>query len=503
MNLDFVEGCACAWPERVALWFGDVSHTYAELDARARRLARRLHERGLRGGERVGILAANHLAHFDLPAAAPKLGFIYAPFNHRLSTAELKGVVERVRPSLLFVDAEREAQAATLDLPWLPLSAYESWLAGGGDAKIVPEGGPLSPDALHMLLFTGGSTGTPKAACLPYRQTLGNAIDTVAAWNLTAEDCAIQCTPCFHAAANVLSLPLLLAGGQVVLVPRFEPREYLRLVETHRVSLMFMAPTMFQTLANDPAFAMTALGRVRWAISGGAPCPPNMRDAYTRRGIAFRQGYGMTEAGVNCFRIDAVDAARSPQSVGRPMPNIDALIRRADGSPAATGEVGELTLSGPQICAGYFGDGQDDTEGFRDGWLWTGDLALCDADGLYSLCGRRKEMYISGGENIYPAEVEAALAQCAGVVGSAVFGWPHPQWGECGVAVVVLNEGASADANRLRAELRTLLAGYKIPQDFLFVSELPKSAVGKISKPAARALYEAERQPATPLSVAA
>ncbi|GAC1627638.1 MAG: long-chain fatty acid--CoA ligase [Nevskia sp.] len=507
---DFIESQARSIPDRAALWFDDSWFTYAELNLRARRLANRLAGLGIRQGDRVGILAPNHIAHIDSMLAAAKLGHVHLPLNHRLGLEELRLLVARVAPSLLFVDDACAAQAAALGIAWLPLAAYEAGLAGASAAPVAPATA-LTPDDLHMILFTGGSTGTPKGACLPYRQTLGNAADTVAAWGLGAGDGAIQCTPCFHAAMNVLTLPLLLAGGRVLLMPRFEAGDYLRLAVRHGVSLLFMVPTMFRALAGHPDFDDSALPALRWAITGGAPCPPSLRERYARRGIELRLGYGMTEAGVNCVRIAAGEAARAPDSVGRPMPGLTMVLRREDGTPVvAPDEVGELTLSGPQICRGYFcaEDAAAASEGFRDGWLWTGDLASCDRDGRYTIRGRRKDLYISGGENIYPAEIEAALARCDGVAECTVFGWPHEHWGECGVALVVLQPGAPADEAALRRQLRQHLAGYKMPAQLRFVAELPRAASGKILKAEARALHAAagatdSPPPAADLSAAA
>jgi fatty-acyl-CoA synthase len=499
---DFIESQALSIPDRQALWFNDKWFTYADLNHRAHRLAQRLRAFDIRRGDRVGIISLNHIAHVDLMLAATKLGHVHMPLNHRLGLDSLRLLVGRVTPSLVLVDAVHEPLAKALGIAWLLLSDYEAWLAEASEAPLA-RAADLSPDDLHMILFTGGSTGIPKGACLPYRQTLGNAADTVSAWELQADDCVIQCTPCFHAAVNVLCLPLLLAGGRVVLVPKFEPASYLALAQAHSVSLLFMVPTMYRALVVDPAFETTSLPRLRCAITGGAPCPPNLRDRFAARGIDLRLGYGMTEAGVNCFRITAEEAARHPGSVGRPMPGIELRLRREDGSVITEpGEVGEITMTGPQICRGYFCHEDDDAaaQGFRDGWLWSGDLAAFDADGLFTIRGRRKDMYISGGENIHPAEIETALLQCAGILDCTVFGWPHPKWGECGIALVVNDPASPLDLNTLRAELRTRVGGYKLPAEILLVPMLPRSAAGKLLKTEARALYAQSLAAASPIN---
>ena len=489
MRLDLAARNARRFPAREALWAEGHWLSYGELNARASQLAARLHEMGVKKGDRIGILALNHVAHFDLLLAAPKLGYIYTPFNHRLAVDETRALFDYVRPRLLLVDANNAALAQCFAGEKISLLDYEHWLAAAtGTAPDVV----MQADDTHMLLFTGGSTGTPKGALIPYRQTLTNSGATVRGWRLKRSDCAIQTTPCFHAALNVYSTPLLAIGGRVVLMPAFEPGEYLRLMQQHGATRLFMVPTMFRMLAEHPDFARADFGCVRGAISGGAPCPPVLRDVFAARGIGFKQGFGMTEAGVNCFAISEAEAIANPLAVGRPLPGLQAVIRHPDGSPCAVDEVGELTLSGAQVCGGYFEREREWAECYREGWLWTGDLARVDASGLHFITGRRKEMFISGGENVYPAEVEAMLAAHPAVIECAVIGVPHATWGEVGLAAIALREGAQLDAPALDAWLKAQLAGYKRPREFLFMPALPKTAAGKFNKPEIRRLH-AER----------
>jgi len=478
---------AAQTPRRPALrWRGEWL-SYAQLDQRATQLAARLHAEGVRRDDRVAILAHNHIAHVDLLLAAPKLGCVFTPLNYRLAPAEQKQLTDQVEPVLVLHDRANQLQAEALGRRLLPLSRYAAWL--GKRAEPAPAA-TLGPDDIHMILFTGGSTGVPKGALLPYRQIHDNAVGTIAAWGLTDADCAVQATPAFHAALNVLTTPLLHAGGRVDWMETFDAGEYLERAASAGATVLFMVPTMFQALSTHAAFAGADLSRVRYAITGGAPCPPAVRERFAARNIRFRLGFGMTECGVNCFAISDAEAERHPDSVGRPLERLQAVIRNADGTPVKCGEVGELTLSGPVVCAGYWRRPAETAEALRDGWLWTGDLAREDDDGLFYICGRRKEMYISGGENVYPAEVETALAQCRGVAECAVLGVPHPRWGETGLAAVALERGARQSADNLRAELKDRLAGYKVPGEFMFLEALPKTGAGKIDKPGIRALYE-------------
>lgn len=487
MITDLAAWRAAQTPDRPAVrWRGDWL-SYAELDRRATRVAARLHAEGVRRGDRVAILALNHVAHVDLALAAPKLGFIYTPLNYRLSAAEQKQLTDQVEPLIVLHDRANQLQAEALGRRLLPLARYAAWMK----KRVAPAPAPeLGPDDIHMILFTGGSTGVPKGALLPYRQTHDNAVATIKAWGVSADDCAIQATPAFHAAVNVLTPPLLHAGGRVDWMETFDPGDYLERASKTGATVLFMVPAMFQALASHPAFADADLSRVRFAITGGAPCPPVLRERFAARGVHFRIGFGMTECGVNCFAISTAEAGRHPDSVGRPIEGLEAVIRRPDGKPVKRGEVGELTLSGSMVCAGYYRRPAESAEALREGWLWSGDLARQDEDGLFYICGRRKEMYISGGENVYPAEVEAALSQCRGVAECAVLGIPHPRWGETGLAAVALTPGARQSADNLRAELKERLAGYKVPAEFLFLDALPKTGAGKVDKPGIRALYE-------------
>lgn len=488
MQLDLAARRAALTPRRPAVWAEGRWLSYAELNERATRLAARLAEAGVTQGDRVSILAHNHLAHLELILATAKLGFIYAPLNYRLAVPEQRAIAAYLRPKLLLFDAANAAAAEATGLPLVALSHYEAWLAQPATPVPAPT---LDPEAIQMILLTGGTTGTPKGAMIPYRQGFYNAVNTVFCWGLREDDCAVQATPCFHAAVNVLAVPLLMLGGRVVLQPTFAPEAYLRLVVEHGATLLFLVPTMYQMLIEEPAFATTDFSRVRWAIAGGAPCPEPVRQALAARGIPFKQGYGLSEAGVNCFAIELEDAARKPHAVGKPMLHAEAAVRRADGTLAAAGEVGELTLRGPHVFAGYFERPEATAEVLREGWLYTGDLAVCDDEGDYSIVGRRKEMFISGGENVYPIEVETVLYHHPAVAECAVLGVPDARWGEVGLAVVVLRD-KTVGAEALRRHLKEHLAGYKVPKHFRLVEALPKNAAGKVLKAELRRAFVAE-----------
>lgn len=474
-------------PDRKALCFQGAWSTYGDLYRRVRRTAGTLWDLGVRKGDRVGLLAWNHPVYLDLLFAGPLLGHILTPFNHRLSLAELRTLYDYAEPRVLFYGEGFQEMAQALDPKALPLEVLQ-------EGEEAPEETQVDLEDPALLLFTGGTTGLPKGALIPYRQLLVNAIQTAFAWGLSREDRYIVATPMFHAALNALATPLLYLGGSVVIQERFRPEEYLELVVTYRPTILFLVPTMFQMLLETPGFAEADLSFVRFAISGGAPCPAPVREAFQRKGVRFKQGYGLTECGVNCFTLELEEAEVYPESVGRPMPHLRARLVREDGEEAAVGEAGELWLSGSVVMKGYFQRPEENAKAFvYDGerlWLRTGDLAYQDAEGRFYIVGRRKEMFISGGENIYPVEVERALYDHPAVREAAVVGVPDPKWGEVGVAFVALKEPLEADV--LRAFLRERLAGYKVPKHIVLLPELPKSGPGKVQKEALKRMWEAE-----------
>jgi len=479
-------------PERPALYADGHWLSYADLNDRAERLALRLASLGLERFARVSILAPNHPAHLDLYLATAKAAVVSAPLNPRLSVSELQAVVAMLRPRLLLYDPEHAAAAAALGVPAISLADYPAWLS---EARPTPttDREPVGPEDPQMILLTGGTTGLPKGAVLPYRQLHANAAATTLSWGLREEDLAIQATPSFHAAFHALTTPLLHLGGRVALMPRFDAGGYLSLVESLGASLLFMVPTMFAMLAEHPDFARTRFERVRGAISGGAPCPLPLRDTFADRGVHFKQGYGLTEAGVNCFAIDLARAARKPWAVGRPIWGTEATLRHPDGTPCNPGEVGELTLRGPHLFSGYFEQPAASAEVLRDGWLWTGDLARSDDEGDIALVGRRKELFISGGENVFPAEIAAALDDHPEVLACAVTGVPDERWGEVGLAAVVRRPGSALDEAAVRAHLKARLAGYKVPKHIRFLPSLPTSGAGKVLTRELREAFERER----------
>lgn len=461
--------------------------TYRTLNLRARALAAWLAEtHGVRQGDRVAALAANCPEYLDALFACALLGAILTPLNWRLTPSELSVILRDCEPVALLHDATYASLARTVahDVAGQALVSMADF--PGADAALAARAVPFSSrdgEEIALILYTSGTTGTPKGAMLSHRMLTWNAINTQISWGLRDDDVAPIFAPFFHAGGlNVLTTPLYHLGGCIALLRDTSPAAVLAAIAQERCTLVFAVPTVFQMMLEAPQFADADLSSVRFCISGGAPCPLPIIEGYARRGLEFRQGYGLTEVGVNCFSLAPEDARRKVGSVGRPVFHSRARIVDEMDSEVPVGAVGELTLAGPHVCSGYWRRAQATSEAYRDGWWHTGDLVTRDEEGYYFIVGRKKDMYISGGENVYPAEVEGVLATCDGIADVAVLGRPDARWGEVGLAVVAPRQpGALTEADVL-AYCEGRLARYKIPKAVVFVESLPRNAMGKVVK---------------------
>jgi fatty-acyl-CoA synthase len=493
--------------------------TYGELNDRANRLAAWLRNTfGVGRGDRVCVLAPNCVEVLDAFFACGKLGAILVPLNWRLHPVELSGLLRRTRPRVVVYAGEHLAAAERLaaDHPgagWVHLDG--PGLLGGRPYPAARAAGPATGPAtgaeavtnpaaveedVACLLFTGGTTGEPKAARISYRMIAWNTLNTVI-HELDRDDVTITHTPMFHTGGLlVYTLPLLTIGGTVVLMRAWDPDRFLDLVRRHSVTLFFCVPAQFQMLLDAPGFPAADLSSVRFVTSGGAPLPvPLLRRWREIHPIPFKQGFGMTEFGPGAFSMGPEHAISKAGSIGRPNWHVGAAVVDDDGRQVPPDTVGELVLKGPALCSGYFaltegGDGAAGGTGAAtagdatgpDGWFHTGDLARVDEDGFYFIVDRKKDMFISGGENVYPAEVERALLEHPAVRAVAVAGVDDPRWGQVGAAWVVPAPGATPSASDLVAFARDRLAAYKVPKHVRFVAELPVSPQGKVLKRALR-----------------
>jgi fatty-acyl-CoA synthase len=458
--------------------------SYAELDRSADLWASVLRALGVEPGGIVAVLAGNRREGVELFFACGRVGAALLPLNWRLSPAELAGVLEDARPTLLLGEdrfraaAEEAARGLSGGLRWVDLDSDAPALRARAGAP-TPEV-RADPDDPQLVLYTSGSTGRPKGAVLPRRQILWNAVATATAWALGPGDVAPVSTPLFHTGGwNVFATPLWHRGGTVVLFDAFEPDAFLEGLEEEGCTVALTVPTQLLMLLESPRWGRP-LPRLRFFISGGAPCPHPVMERVRSAGYRFREGYGLTECGPNCFALSDPEAARKPGSVGRPVPFLEMRLDAGEGREAEPGEAGELLLRGPQLFAGYLRAPEKTAEVMAPGgWLRTGDLARRDADGAYAICGRRKEMYISGGENVFPGEVETALSDHPGVAEVVVVGVPDPRWGEVGRAFVVPRAGTALSEGEVIAHARAHLASYKVPRSVVFLEAIPRLGSGK------------------------
>ncbi|HEX6201830.1 MAG TPA: AMP-binding protein, partial [Thermoanaerobaculia bacterium] len=352
---------------------------------------------------------------------------------------------------------------------------------------------PCDPEDLHCLLYTSGTTGRPKGVMIPHRMTAWNGYNTVVAWQLRADDVSPIFTPLYHAGGLMAFLvPIFTIGGTIVLHRGFDAGEVWRTIAAEGCTVVLGVPTIWKLLMEAPELATADLSRVRWLISGGAPLPEYLARAYQERGLVFKQGFGMTEVGVNCFAMSVDDSRRKVGSIGRPMPFTAVRLVDGEGREVADGEVGEMLFRGPHVCRGYWHQPEATAAALdADGWFHSGDLARRDEDGFFWVAGREKDMIISGGVNVYPAEIEAELVRHPEVEDAAVVGVPDERWGEVGVACVVPRPGAALNAEALAAHLGERLARYKVPRRFVFLAALPRTAYGKVVKGELRRQVEA------------
>lgn len=481
-------------PDKTALVFVPTGQrlSYRELDLRARRTAAALLGLGLRPGDRVGLLAHNRIEFLDVFFAAGASGLIVVPLGTRLTASEMAYIVRDAGLSALvydgaFAETVRGLHGLGIVPRLIPLDGGEAPRLEALVAAIqeAPPPGPVpDPEAPYALLYTSGTTGRPKGVIVPHRMVAWNAYNTALCWQLREEDVSPVFTPLYHAGGlGAFLLPVFAIGGTVALHAAFDPAEVWRTIEQERCTVVLGVPTIWKFLMEAPAFESVDLRHVRWFISGGAPLPLYLIETYQRRGVTFKQGYGLTEVGVNCFAMTAEEAARKKGSIGKPMMFTRARAVGPDGRDVPPGEVGELWLKGPHVAKGYWNNPEATAAALDgDGFFHTGDLVSVDEEGFFTIAGRSKDMFISGGVNVYPAEIEGELLLHPAVADAAVVGVPDETWGEAGIAFVVLREGMDVGSGELPDFLLGRLARYKLPREFVFVPQLPRTAYGKVVK---------------------
>jgi fatty-acyl-CoA synthase len=451
-------------PARIAIDHLGRELTYAELEDAAERLAASFRARGLRRGDRVATLTGNSPQHVAVFFACAKLGLILAPLSWRLAAPELAYQLDDSEPAVFLVEAEHVALAESAGHAFEPLAIPPGVDGSVGEAAVADDD-PL------LLVYTSGTTGRPKGALLTHANCFWTNLSFDLATGVSGDDVVLQVLPQFHCGGwNVQALLGWWKGARVVLERGFDPARCLALIQEKRVTTMMGVPANYLFLSHEPGFATADLSSLRRAVVGGAPMPEALLEAWHERGVDVVQGYGLTEAAPNVLCLPPEDAVRKLGSAGKPYPHVD--VRLSDQE--------ELQVRGPNVFAGYWRNPQATAEAIVDGWLRTGDVAERDDEGFYRIKGRLKDMYISGGENVYPAEVEAVLHEHDAVADAAVVAVPDERWGEVGVAFVVAAGDVSEE--ELVEHVRARLARFKAPKAVRFVDVLPRSAMGKVQK---------------------
>lgn len=468
--------------------------TFREANRRANKLANWLKSQGIGKGDRVAILAKDGYEHLDLFFACAKLGAVHTALNWRSHWRELLEIFNYTNPKILvFSDDFKEGVSNLItnyQLPILHLDEngidgslhFESILQSASDSAVTCPS--LEAEDTAALIFTGGTTGLPKAAQVSHRMIAWNTLNTVI-HDVTHNDVYLNVFPMFHTGGLfVYTLPQVIFGGTTILIRQFDPAQVLNLLEREKVTIFAAVPTMYQMLTTAPNWDTADLSTLRFCTSGGAPLPVPLVEKYTKeKNIRFKQGFGMTEFGPGIFALAPEDAIRKAGSIGRPNFFVDAKIVDEQNQFLGPNEAGELILKGPSYSSGYFNNPEATKAAVDErGYFHTGDVAQYDEEGYFYIVDRKKDMFISGGENVYPAEIEKVLYQHASVHMCAVIGLPDAKWGEVGKACVVLKPNQSATEDELLKFMTERLAKYKVPKSVSFMDALPISAAGKILK---------------------
>jgi len=467
--------------------------TFADVESRANRLARALARLGAKPGDRIGILCLNHPDFFVALFAAQKAGFLLVPLSWRQPALELLPIVTSAEIGILIHDSASRGVAEALGEAY-PMCRIGFDDGAGAehdlDALLAAEdGSPVGTGRREAgeawyLLYTSGTTGRPKAVIQTFGMAWANAINIGQAIDITSGARSVNFLPLFHTAGiNLYTLPVFFAGGESHVLRKFDVDACLDLIEAGAITAFFGVPAIYQAFALHPRFAQSAFERVRSYGCGGAPLPEPLIRLYAQRGVKVRNGMGMTETGPTVFLIDEEAAERKIGSVGKPQ--ILAEVRLVDdaGRVVAGEGAGELQIRGPGVTPGYWrNEGATRAAFAADGWLRSGDVARRDSEGYYSIVDRIKDMYISGGENVYPAEVENVLVGHPDILEAIVIGIPDETWGEVGRAFLIPRPGVALDIPALAAWCRERLAAYKVPKSFEVVEEFPRTAAGKVQK---------------------
>lgn len=469
----------------------DRAFTFGDLNRVGNRLAHYLTGHwGLKKGDRVAILADHCLEYIVLFCAAQKTGIILVPLNYRLSGPELDFMLSDADPALVITELK---YLSLLEGGVAFTSILQHWTLEDLVVFTDPQQTAATDNTFEVvtveeddpifILYTSGTTGFPKGALYTHKMLFWNSINTAMRLVINAETRTINVMPPFHTGGwNVLVTPLLHHGGYTCLMKKFDPAAVLELLQSERATLFMGVPTMLKMLAEEAGFQAAGFPDLLYIIVGGEPMPIPLIEQWATKGVAIRQGYGMTEVGPNLTSLHQDDAIRKKGSIGLPNFYVEIKIVDEQGRPAATGQAGELWLRSPVVTPGYWRNANAYMQVMTEEWFHTGDVVRQDEEGYLFVVDRIKNMFISGGENVYPAEVERVLMTHPAVAEAAVVGTPDPKWGEVGKAFIVLKPGIKATTEMLEEHCRNNLAKFKVPKFFHFITSLPKNDTGKIDR---------------------
>lgn len=490
---DWISRWALYSPDKTAVreYESGRSYTYAQLQQIGTHMAHRLtREFGLQKGERIAIVAENCLEYFLLFSVAQKTGCILVPLNYRLASPEFDYLLHDCQPLILIAEAtylhSLQQAPAYAQVPHHWQLEHLRAFCEQALAMPAPAPFPLMPvleDDPIFILYTSGTTGFPKGAIYTHKMLFWNSINTALSLVLNSESRTVNCMPPFHTGGwNVLCTPLLHHGGYTCLMKKFNALSVLQILQNERVSIFMGVPTMLRMIAELPEFERSQFPELLYILVGGEPMPIPLIERWHERGVPIRQGYGMTEVGPNLSSLHQHDALRKKGSIGRPNFYVEIQVVNPEGVPVPAGQAGELLLRGPMCTPGYWRNPEATKSSIRNGWFHSGDLVRQDEDGYLFVVDRIKNMYISGGENVYPAEVERVLLAHPAVQEAAVVPIPDPKWGESGLACLVLHPRHTCTEAELEAHCLQHLARFKVPSKFHILAELPKNDTGKIDR---------------------
>jgi len=481
-ELDWLKQWKLYSPDAIAIKDGDTGReiSYGQFYSAATVGASFLRSKfQIQPGDRVAILSTNELEYVFLFFALQRLGATLVPINYRLTQREVEHIVTDCTPKLVVYQSEYTELVSNLSHPCSKISLNEiSFNEGPGYACFDSK-----PKTAAMIIYTSGTTGAPKGALISHQMIFWNSVNTTLRLNISQTDCTVIFLPFFHTGGwNVLTTPFLHRGAKVIFLKKFDGEQILALSEKEKATLIFGVPTTMDMMARSPSFEKVDLSSIRYGIAGGEPMPIELIHKWHNKGIPIRQGYGLTEFGPNVFSLNEQDALRKIGSIGFANFYVTAKVVGEQGEELGANKVGELWLNGPMCMTGYWNNSKATSETITDGWLHTGDLVRRDDEGYYYVVGRKKEMFKSGGENVYPAELEKVIRTLPGIREVAVIGVPDSKWGEVGKAFITIENGIVISETLITEHCLQNLAKFKVPKYFQFLPELPKGESGKILK---------------------